>query len=133
MVAPALPGAAMAIAVATPGSIGWVAGLVKTGAPEARFRPNCCEVTPSALVAIRLKTCVPARLVVAGVPLMMPVVGSSARPVDSTPLETMDRLSIVWLLRLTVVLLAPNPNCQLERSAALTLPAKFMLRSALLS
>ena len=123
----------MAKVVATPGNIALVAGLVKTGAPEARFRPNCCEVTPSALVAIRLKTCVPARLVVAGVPLMMPVVGSSARPVGSTPLETMDRLSTVWLLRLAALLLAPNPNCQLLRSAALTLPARFRFRSGLLS
>ena len=69
----------------------------------------------------------------AGVPLMMPVVGSSARPVGSTPLETMDRLSTVWLLRLAALLLAPNPNCQLLRSAALTLPARFRLRSGLLS
>ena len=133
MVAPTLPGAAMAKLVFTPGSIVWVAGLVKTGAPEARFRPKSCLVTPSALVAIRLKTCVPARLVVAGMPLMMPVVESSAKPVGSTPLETMDRLSTVWLLRLAALLLAPNPNCQLLRSAALTLPARFRLRSGLLS
>ena len=129
MVAPALPGAAMAKLVSTPGSIGWVAGLVKTGPPEARFRPKSWWVAPSALVATRLKTCLPAGLVVAGVPLMMPVVESSASPVGSTPLETIDRLSTVWLLWLTMPLEAPRANCQLVRSAALTLPARFMLRN----
>ena len=129
MVAPPLPGAATAKVVATPGSIGWVAGVVKTGPPEARFRLNCCEEVPFALVATRLKTCVPAALVVVAVPLMTPVLASSARPVGSTPLETMARLSIVWLLWLAAVLLAPKANCQLERSAAFTLPAKFMSMS----
>ena len=129
MVAPTAPGAATLNVVATPGSIGWVAGLVKTGAPEARFRPKSWWVTPSALVAIRLKTCVPPRLVVAGMPLMMPVVESSESPTGRVPLETMTRLSTVWLLWLLVPLEAPRANCQLERSAALTLPARFMLRS----
>ena len=45
-----------------------------------------------------------------GVPEITPVVESSARPVGSTPLETITRLSTVWLLGLEVVLLAPNPN-----------------------
>ena len=128
MVAPAVPAAATVNVPSVPGTVGLDEELVNTGAPDSRARLKNWAVAPSPLVATRLNACTPGLFAVVAVPEITPELASSARPAGRAPLDSIARLSIAWLLSVAVVV-APKANCQFERSAAFTLPARFICSS----